>query len=322
MTSLNQFHRAVRVLCGVAAVMLLPLFASAQTIVITNGTQIYASLTNTTVILSNQCELRVTATTTPISGCIINLTSADTSLVLLGIKPSVLVSTYLSQVRISGAVAVVDSNCRVIQYGNGAIVLPHAPSFQPLQVFSGPHFTGSSNNLSAHVYYKGSGLGAMNATISSFRLKRGYTATFAEGESGNGQSRNYVAADGDLEISVLPSSLDNKVRFVYVAAWRWATKKGIAGNIESGLNLGWKYNWNMDQNSTRDLQYIPIRQTRWWPGLGQNWQTMGADHLLGYNEPDRPDQANMAIGDAIYSWPDLFGDRVTSRSAGGLGRRS
>ena len=53
-------------------------------------------------------------------------------------------------------------------------MLPHAPSFQPLQVFSNPHFTGSSNNLSAYVYYKGSGLGAMNATISSFRLKRGY----------------------------------------------------------------------------------------------------------------------------------------------------
>lgn len=306
MTTLIQFRHAVRVLCGVIALMLLPLFASAQTIIITNGTQIYASLTNTTVILSNQCELRVTAATTPLSGCIINLASADTSLVLLGIKPSVLVSSYLSQVRINGAGAVVDSNCRVIQYGNGAIVLPHAPSFQPLQVFSGPHFTGSSNNLSQYVYYKGSGLGAMNATISSFRLKRGYMATFAEGESGNGQSRNYVAADGDMEISILPNTLDNKVRFVYVTAWRWTTKKGIAGNIESGLNLGWKYNWNMDQNSTRDLQYIPIRQTRWWPGLGQNWQTMGADHLLGYNEPDRPDQANMAVGDAIYSWPDLL----------------
>jgi len=306
MTTSIQFRQAIRVLCCAAAMILLPFFATAQTLVITNGTQIFTTLTNTTVILSNRCELRVTAATTPISGCLINLISTDTSLVLLNIKPSVLVSTYLSQVRINGAVAVVDSNCRVVQYGNGAIVLPHAPAFQPLQVFSNPHFTGSSNNLSAYVYYKGSGLGAMNATISSFRLKRGYMVTFAEGDSGNGQSRNYVAADGDLEISVLPNSLDNKVRFVYVTAWRWTTKKGIAGNIESGLNLGWKYNWNMDQNSTRDLQYIPIRQTRWWPGLGQNWQTMGADHLLGYNEPDRPDQANMAIGDAIYSWPDLL----------------
>ena len=38
------------------------------------------------------------------------------------------------------------------------------------------------------------------------------TERFAEGESGNGQSRNYVAADGDLEISVLPSNLDNNRR--------------------------------------------------------------------------------------------------------------
>src|SRR6266568_2116321 len=82
---------------------------------------------------------------------------------------------------------------------------------------------------------------------------------------------------------------DDSVHFVYVTPWRWASKKGIAGNIESGLNLGWKYNWNIDQNSTRDLQYIPIRQQRWWPGLGQNWQTLGADHLLGYNEPDHTD---------------------------------
>lgn len=281
--------------------------SQAQTLIITNGVQTYGALGNTTVTMSNRCELRITASVAPITGCLINLNSSDAFFVMLNVKPTTLVSTYLSQLRINGAAAVVDGNCRVVQYGNGAIVLPHAPSFQPLQVFSGPHFTGSSNNLSQYIYYKGTGLGAMNANISSFRLKRGYMATFAEFEAGNGQSRNYVAADGDMEISVLPNSLDNRIRFVYVTAWRWATKKGIAGNIESGLNLGWKYNWNMDQNSTRDLQYIPIRQTRWWPGLGQNWQTMGADHLLGYNEPDKADQANMAIGDAIYSWPDLLG---------------
>jgi len=62
--------------------------------------------------------------------------------VLQNIKPSVVVSTYLSQFRINGAVAVADSNCRVVQYGAlGAVVIAHAPSFQPLQVFSQPHFT-------------------------------------------------------------------------------------------------------------------------------------------------------------------------------------
>lgn len=293
-------------LLGLLLAIVLGADSQAQTLVITNGVQTYGALGNTTVILSNRSELRITSSSAPITGCLISLNSPDAFFVMLNVKPTTLISTYLTQLRINGAAAVVDGNCRVVQYGNGAIVLPHAPSFQPLQVFSGPHFTGSSNNLSQYIYYKGAALGVMNANISSFRLKRGYMATVAEFEAGNGQSQNYVAADGDMEISVLPNQLDNRIRFVYVTAWRWATKKGIAGNIESGLNLGWKYNWNMDQNSTRDLQYIPIRQTRWWPGLGQNWQTMGADHLLGYNEPDKADQANMAIGDAIYSWPDLL----------------
>jgi autotransporter-associated beta strand protein len=110
-----------------------------------------------------------------------------------------------------------------------------------------------------------------------------------------------------MEISLLPSELDDNVRFIYVTAWRGASKKGIAGNIESPLSVQWKYNWNIDQNSTRDTQYIPIRQTRWWPGLGQDWKARGADHVLGYNEPDKADQANIAVGDAIYSWPDLLG---------------
>ncbi len=278
----------------------------AQSLVITNGVQTYSSLTNTTVTMSNHCELRVADPSAPITGCLINLDSTDAFFVLQNVPPSAVVGTYLSQVRISGAAAVADSNCRVVQYGAGAVIVPHPASFQPLQVFSGPHFTGTSASLSQYVYYKGTGLGAMNANISSFRLKRGYTATLAQNENGSGFSRNYVAADGDVEISVLPDSLDDNVRFVYVTAWRWASKKGIAGDIESGLNLGWKYNWNIDQNSTRDLQYIPIRQQRWWPGLSQNWQAMGADHLLGYNEPDQANQANIAVGDAIWSWPDLL----------------
>lgn len=280
--------------------------AEAQSLVLTNGVQILAALADTTVTLSNRCELRLTSTTAPLSNCVVQLYGSDAYLVLTGLKPSVVAASFLSQVRVNGAVAVADTNCRVVQYGEGAVVIPHSASFQPLQVFSAPHFTGASSLLSQYVYYKGAGLGAMNANISSFKLKRGYMATFAEFEAGNGQSRNYVAADGDLEISVLPEALDNKVRFVYVTAWRWTSKKGIAGNIESGLNLGWKYNWNNSENSTRDVQYIPIRQQRWWPGLGSDWKARGSDHLLGYNEPDKADQANMAVGDAIWSWPDLL----------------
>jgi autotransporter-associated beta strand protein len=281
---------------------------SAQTLIITNGVHTYAALTNTTVMMSNRCELRMTNPINPLPGSTVHLNSVDSFFVLQNVRPSVVVSSYLPQVRVNGTAAVADSNCRVVQYGFGTVVIPHAPSFQPLQVFGGPHFTGAATSLNQYVYYEGTDLGAFNATISSFKLKRGYMATLAQNENGTGISRNYVAHDGDMEISLLPAEFDNSIRFVYVVPWRWTSKKGIAGNPgNSLLNLQWWYNWNIDQNSTRDLEYVPIRQTRWWPGLGQNWQAHGANQLLGYNEPDRPDQANLSVADAISAWPDLLG---------------
>ncbi len=298
---------------GLAVAALSPL-ARAQTLVITNGVQTYATLASTTVILSNRCELRVTDAANPIPGCLINLNSPDAFFVLPNVKPSALVSTYLPQVRINGAMAVADSNCRVVQYGAlGAVVIAHSSAFQPLQVFSQPHFTGSSNSFSQYVYYKGTGLGAMNANISSFKLKRGYTATLAQNENGSGLSKNYVAQDGDLEISLLPANFDNSIRFVYVVPWRWVDKKGSCDASPTDLKAGWWYNWNLNQNSTRDLQYVAIRQQPYWPGLNQDWQARGINHLSGYNEPDNPVEdayKNLtppgSVSDAVARWPDLL----------------
>ncbi|MEY4387946.1 MAG: hypothetical protein RLY20_3229, partial [Verrucomicrobiota bacterium] len=305
------------------SLLLLTLTASAQ-LTLTNGVQTYVALTNTTATLSGKCELRITSSGTPLTGCIINLTSADAWLVLPGIKPSVVVSTYLTQVRINGATAVADSNCRIVQYAMGAVVIPHSSTFQPLTVYSGPHFTGTAMALSQYNYYKGTGLGVMNANISSFRLKRGYMATMAQTVNGTGISKCYVAQDGDMEVSVLPDALDDSIRFVYVTPWRWVSKKGIGGDIEGPLNVQWKYNWNLNQNSARDREYVPIRQSRWWPSLSQDWKARAANTVLGYNEPDKADQANMAIGDAIYSWPDLLGTglRVGSPVTSDGGRSS
>lgn len=281
--------------------------ALGQALVITNGVKVFSTLSNTVVTLSDRCELRVTAPTGTLSGCVISLNSSDAFLVLANVQPA-LAAGYLSQVRIHGAAAVANGNCRLAQYGGGGtMILPHVPSFQPLEVFDGPQFTGGSATLKQYVYYRGAALGALNSAISSFKLKRGYTATFAQNEDGSGLSRNYVAQDGDLEVSLLPADFDDSVRFIYVTAWRWTSKKGVAGNIEGPLNVQWKYNWSISQDSTPWLEYVPIRQARFWPDLAsQNWQTHGANHLLGYNEPDRPDQANLTVTDAISSWPDLL----------------
>ncbi len=289
-----------------ALLPLFPLLAASQTLDIHDAVRTYATLSNTTVTMSGRAELRITGTGDPIPGSVIHLNSPDAWLLMTELAPSQVASTFLSRVRVNGANAVLDSNVRVAQYAQGAVVIPQAPNFSPLEVFDGRFFTGSSRRLNSYVEYESASLGTMATAIGSFKLKRGYTATFAQQENGTGISRNYVAQDGDLEVGLLPAALENNIRYVRVFPWRWVGKKGIAGNIESGLNIDWLYNWNLDRNSPLDWEYTPIRQVRYWPSLDQDWKTRGATHVLGYNEPDHADQANMTVSDAISSWPDLL----------------
>ncbi len=293
--------------CLLAALLvLIPFAARAQTLAIHDDIQTLATLTNTTVTLTGRAELRITGTGDPLPGCVVHLNSPDSMLLLTGIVPSATASTFLSRIRVEGAVAVSGGNVRVVQYAHGTAVVPHSPDFAPLEVFDGRYFTGASKFLTQYTAYKNALLGTMTAAIGSFKLKRGYMATFATQESGAGISRNYVAQDGDLEISLLPTTLENAVRFVRVFPWRWTGKKGIGGNIANPIKALWWYNWNLDQNSPLDREYVAIRQTRWWPGLDEDWKTRGVNHLLGFNEPDHVDQANMTVADAISTWPELL----------------
>src|SRR5690242_4276894 len=322
------FVRATARVGAFSAIMSLPLLAGAQTLNITNGVQKYGSLAGTTVNMSGKCELWVTNSSNPVSGCTINLNSIDAWLFLPGTKPSVAASTYLGQVRVSGAAAVADSNVRVVQYSAGAVVIPQPASFQPLTVFSGLEFGGSSVKYSQYTYYTGGAVGSFR----SFKLKRGYMAVLAQDVNGANYSKCYIAQDGDLEIGVLPATLDNQVKFIYVTPWRWVNKKGIAGDPGiSLLNVSSWYDWNIDQNSSRDLEYVAIEQQPFWPGLGQNWKALGINTLLGYNEPDNPTQdayKNLtppgSVSDAVARWPGLLGTglRVGSPAVTDGGRSS
>lgn len=278
--------------------------AGAQTLTITNGVQKYGSLTSTTVNLSGKCELWVTNSSAPLSGCAINLNSVDAWLFMTGVNPSTVTSNFLTQVRVNGASAVAGGNVRVVQYGqSGAIVIPQASSFEPLTVFTGQQFTGSSRQFMQWAYYTGIGI----TNIRSFKLKRGYQAVFAQSADGKNWSKCYVAQDGDLEVGVMPATLDQQVQFIYVTPWRWTSKKGIAGNPGiPWLNVLWWYDWNIDQSSTPNLEYVAIRQDQSWPSLSQNWQSLGINTVLGYNEPDQANQANLTVSQAISSWGDLL----------------
>src|SRR3546814_8397545 len=75
--------------------------------------------------------------------------------------------------------------------------------------------------------------GEMNDNFSSFHLKQGYMATFAENNDGSGFGFTYIAHTSDI-LRDLPSRLANKVSFIRVLPVREVLKKGV-GNTKTEL---------------------------------------------------------------------------------------
>lgn len=264
------------------------------------------TLTNQVVSLPAATELHITGTGDPIKGSTFIFNAPDGWLFLDNIAPSKVASEFIGRMWVNGAKAVLGENIRVVQYGAGTVIIPQAPDFAAMTIFDGKSAAGAATPLSCYEAYDGSQSAALRKPLGSFILKRGYTATLARNSNGTGASRNYVAQDHDLVIHSLPAGLEEGVRFIRIFPWRWVTKKGICGGIWQDINVSWFYDWNIGANSTLDREYVAIRQNRSWPGLNQDWKKKGINHLLGYNEPDRPDQANMTVAQAIQGWSGLL----------------
>ena len=212
----------------------------------------------------------------------------------------------VSRFQVNGVAAVNGTNIRIVQYGQGAVIIPQASDFQPMEVFSGKNFQGDSMSLSPYTSYSM----VLRGKVSSFVLKRGYMATLSKNSNGTGVALNYVASDGDLRIAALPDDLDNEVRFVRIYPWRWVAKKGSCDIAASALDARWYYNWNVtSQAANSDYEYVAIKQQRWWPGLPgvSDCEYLGVNHVSGYNEP------NNSVEDAYTSLND--GDVATAVSA-------
>nr|MCU0750469.1 glycoside hydrolase family protein [Akkermansiaceae bacterium] len=280
-------------------------------LVIQDSVQTHATLTNTTVTVTGKSELHITGTNNPISGSTIHLNSHESWLWFDNIRPSTVSSNHLAQIRVNGANAVHGSNVRIVQYGMGTVITPFTNAEQPLETFTDPGFRGSSRRYDIYTYYDSSSdLGVMYENISSFKLKRGFMATFGTRADGTGTSKVYIAQDHDVNIGAMPGSLDNSIRFVRVFPWRWVSKKGSCDVSPDALDAAWHYNWNNDRNSTLNWEYVPIRQQRWWPAYPTNKPSV--THLLGYNEPDNPvEDAYQTLNNgsrdaALASWPELL----------------
>lgn len=90
-------------------------------------------------------------------------------------------------------------------------------------------------------------------------------------------------------------------------------KKGSGGWVGS-FNTGWAYNWNRSDitPTNPDFYYVPMQHRDEWPNLStlhksyQDWNNdVWPNLLLGYNEPDRPDQADMTVSRGLELWPRL-----------------
>jgi len=87
-------------------------------------------------------------------------------------------------------------------------------------------------------------------------------------------------------------------------------KKGVGSGDAvkiHALHVEWVYNWNISLPASMDsgIDYVPMRHNKWWPDLNNLAAVRDVDYLLGYNEPDGSDQADMTVAEAIAQWPLL-----------------
>jgi len=267
-----------------------------------------ATLTNRILTIDGSSEFHVTSPSNPLRGTMIDMQGDNVWLYFEGVKPSKFSQRLLAQVTVNGQRAQLDTTVRLVQYLQGCVLISQPSTFQPLEAFASANYGGGSLKFSQYDYYKTPELGAFNDNIASFKLRKGYMATFAENPDGTGFSKVYIAADNDLTINALPLSLQGRTSMVRVLPWRWVSKKGwcSAPLLGDSLHMTWNYNWNNNGNSTLDAEYVPIRQTQYWPSFGITNAKKNVTHFLGFNEPDTKSQSNIPVNQAIAAWPGLL----------------
>lgn len=277
------------------------------TINVTGSLVTVTSYVDKDVIVDGATELHLTSTT-PLVNSVIRLNSDDSWLYFDNLRPQQVIDSYLNKIYVKGSLASYRSNCRVAIYGSGAVVIPHASSFNPLTVYKDRDFGGESAS-SYTLFTKYTALGAFDNSIRSFKLKKGYMATFASASDGTGYSRVFIADSKDLEVPIMPDLLDKKASFIRVFQWEWVTKKGWCGSDPGEyipLNVTWRYDWSAGGNTTAAVEYVPIRQNGGWPNWSDIESKEYVSHVLGFNEPDHEEQSNLTVSQALAQWPSMM----------------
>jgi hypothetical protein len=258
---------------------------------------------NQTMEISNAVDMHILASSTALASSSINIKSDDAWIIFDNIRPSAVISFYLPSIKINGTPAVNGNNCRVAIYLHGAAVIPHKPTYQAFEGYTGELFSGDKYTYGVGI----ANMGKAANMLKSFVLKRGYMVCLATNADGSGYSRIYVADHQDKTVSTLPDLLNQRISYIYVRKWNYVSKKGWsttegqgATNTEGALvGATWFYNWSADKSTQDDMEYVPHKGHIYWP----SWSAINAIEnttaVLGYNEPDHSEQQN---GTTIDSW--------------------
>jgi hypothetical protein len=81
----------------------------------------------------------------------------------------------------------------------------------------------------------------------------------------------------------------------------------------SALNVSWHYSWGVDADIVEpdSVRFVPMIWGKW--SLEKNLQKVDSlakigkvNHLLGFNEPDGKEQANLTVEESLSYWPKLM----------------
>ena len=286
---------------------------------------------STEVTLSDNVDYRITGTTPFVDGGLVNITNTEHAvLIFTHVKPSVVISKWLTKVQINGKRATNNGNCQVKLYNRGCIVMPYIRNLKPLTVYTEQKYQGESCSdyglENSNGYMNTLTDAKLNNRIRSFKLKRGYMVTFSTRASGRGYSRCFIAADKDLEVATLPAVLDQKITSYRIFKWYDTGKPQLAaagGNSDacSALNVTSTYTWGTTDDMSPDVENVPHHIYENYPSPSALGACTTSPHMKTNNEPmntaDDPKGKTEDVDAVLANWEALMatGMRLCSPSS-------
>ncbi len=93
----------------------------------------------------------------------------------------------------------------------------------------------------------------------------------------------------------------------------FTTKNAAWSSKVSALNVYWHYSWGVDANMKEpdSVRFVPMIWGKWSVEksllIVDSLAKVGkVKHLLGFNEPDGKEQANMTVDESLAFWPQLM----------------